>query len=806
MTMPRGLRRMLEKPGASLTVMITLSLGIGLPAVMFGLIRGALLTSLPYEGGERIVRIERPATGSITAAEFEDWSSRQRSFDVLSAVSMGTATLAIDGRGAEPVAAASLHSSTFALLSVAPAVGRPFGPEDAEQGVAPVALVSDALWRDRLDGASDALGTIVRVNGRPVEIVGIMPEGFGFPLDHDLWMPLALDPLREAGAPLFLVGRLREGVSAAQAAEELTALAAAPAPSGTIAAAGRPPAPVRVVPFTDMLGGRRETSILSSLMLGLGLLVLLVACANVANVLLAGTVARRRELAIRTAMGGSRGRVARQLLGEIGWLAAVGAVGGTAIAAVGTTYIQGVISAAVGAPYWIDVRTDLALVAFVILIASVAAFAAGLAPALHAAAAQPQELLREGARDTSGLTLGRVMRRLVGVEMALSFVLLVGAGLFVRSASNVLELDIPFRPEGVYAARIRLPSESYPTNEARHRFLEQLPEALTSLADVERAVLSTALPGVGASAIARLEIEGTPPRGEDDPVRIRRIAVSPGFFGMFDASLRGRDFDLQDRAGAEPVAIVNTAFERAYLPDGALGRRVLLATGQGDEPWRTVVGVTTDLMAGGLEQESPEAVYIPLGQERADLGSGAEIESPSIVVLARPVGEFASLPPVIREAVAALGPDVPLFDVRELRDAIDAANSGFLWISILFLVAGSIALFLASIGLYGVISFWVTQRTREIGVRMALGGRRRQVIGLVMRQGLSHMALGLLVGLAVAIPAATLVASILFDVSPYDPLVFGTIIVVLGTAASLGCWIPARRATRIDPMEALRAE
>jgi predicted permease len=797
---------MLEKPGASLMVTITLSLGIGLPAVMFGLIRGALLTSLPYEGGERIVRIERPGTGSITAAEFEEWSSRQRSFDVLSAVSMGTATLAIDGRGTEPVAAASLHLSTFALLSVTPAAGRTFGPEDVEQGVARVALVSDAIWRDRLDGAPDALGTIVRVNGRPVEIVGVMPEGFGFPLDHDLWMPLALDPLRESAAPLFLVGRLREGVSTARATEELTALAAEPPAGVATAATGRPPAPVRVVPFTDMLGGRRETSILSSLMLGLGLLVLLVACANVANVLLAGTVARRRELAIRTAMGGSRGRVARQLLGEIGWLAAVGAMGGTAIAFVATTYIQRMISAAPGTPYWIDVRTDLALVAFVIVVASVAAFAAGLAPALRAAGAQPQDLLREGARDTSGLTLGRVMRRLVGAEMALSFVLLVGAGLFVRSAVNVLELDIPFRPESVYAARIRLPAESYPTNEARQRFLEQLPDALTSLADVERAVLSTALPGVGASAVARLEIDGVPPRDEDDPLRTRRIAVSPGFFDMFDASLRGRDFDARDRAGAEPVAIVNTAFERAHLPEGALGRRVLLTTGQGDEQWRTVVGVTTDLMAGGLEQERPEAVYIPLGQERADLGSGAEIESPSIVVLARPVGEFASLPPAIREAMAALGPDVPLFDVRELRDAIDAANSGFLWISVFFLVAGSIALFLASIGLYGVISFWVTQRTREIGVRMALGGRRRQVIGLVMRQGMSHTALGLLVGLAVAIPAATLVASVLFDVSPYDPLVFGSIIAVLGTAAGLGCWVPARRATRIDPMEALRAE
>jgi predicted permease len=498
--------------------------------------------------------------------------------------------------------------------------------------------------------------------------------------------------------------------------------------------------------------------------------------------------------------------VAGQLLGEIGWLAALGAVGGTVIAVAGTGYIQSIISAAPGAPYWIDVRADPVVVAFVILVASVAAFASGLAPALHAAGAQPHDVLREGGRDTSGLTLGRVMRRLVGAEMALSFVLLVGAGLFVRSAVNVSEIDIAFRPEDVYAARIRLPAERYPTEEERHRFLERLPEVLAALPDVEEAALATALPGVGGSALARLEVEGESARADVDAPRVRRIAVSPAFFAMFGASLRGRGLEPQDRADAEAVAVVNSAFEQAYLPEGALGRRVLLSSGRGDDDWRTVVGVTTDLLAGGLEGETTEAVYVPLGQERADLGSSAEIESPTIVILARSAGDFAALPGAIQDAMSELDPDVPLFDVRELRDAIDAANSGFWWMSVLFLTAGSIALFLASIGLYGVIAFWVTQRTREIGVRMAIGGGRRQVIGLVLRQGMAHTALGLLIGLVLALPAATLVGSILFDVSPYDPLVFGSIVAVLTTAACLGCWIPARRATRIDPMEALRSD
>jgi hypothetical protein len=303
--MPHGLRRLAAKPGASVTLMITLSFGIGLPAVMFGPIRGALWTSLPHEGGERIVRIGRAGQGSITGEDFEEWSARQRSFDVLSAVSMTTATLAIGGRGTEPVSAASLHSSVFALLSVTPSQGRSLTAEDAEPGAPAVALVSDALWRERLDAASDALGRTVRVNGRAAEIVGIMPAGFHFPFDHDLWLPLTLDPLRETNDPLFLVGRLREGVSVSAAQTDLSTLAGAPDSGRDAAQIGS--APIEVVPFTDMLGGPRRSAVLASLMLGLALLVLLVACANVANVLLAGTVARRRELAIRTAMGGRAG-------------------------------------------------------------------------------------------------------------------------------------------------------------------------------------------------------------------------------------------------------------------------------------------------------------------------------------------------------------------------------------------------------------------------------------------------------------------------------------------------------------------
>jgi predicted permease len=791
---------MLRKaPGATATVLVALALGIGLPTLMFTLIRGALLPTLPFENGERIVRLSRAGDSPVTAADVELWSTRQRSFDGMAPVSNGSATLAIEGRGAEPLSSGLIDPAVLSLLAVNPLLGRAFTTADAAPDAPPVVLIGYEVWRDRFDSDPAAVGRAVRVNGRVTEIVGVMPEGFGFPFDEQMWSPLRVDPVRDVlgrsteseGSLAFLVGRLREGVSTAEASDELTRLSTEAA-----AEAGVPPESVErvlVVEYTNIFSGEGQRIGISVLMLGAALMVLLVACANVTNVLLARTAVRAREVAIRGAMGASRARIVGQFLSEVALLTTLGAAGGVAIALIGTRAIQNLIQASPGAPFWIHFRVDLPVLAFVLAIAGMAALAAGLGPALQASRSNPHDLLKDGARGASGFHLGKVMRRLVGVEMALSFVLLVAAGLFIRSAVNYDRMEFDFEPEEVYQARVRM-VESYETTDARAAFLIELQEALGAQPEAEAAALGSDMPGIGSAALGALEVDGRPVPPSERP-RARSIVVTPGYFDLFRAPvIGGRDFDESDRVGTLPVAIVNEAFERRHFPGGALDQRIRLdLRAQDPTEWLTIVGVVPDLMAGGVDRETEEAVYIP----------AAQAVPQSIVILVRPTTEFATLPTVVREAITALDQDVPLFDVRRLGDAIDAANAQYRWLSALFLVAGGIALFLAGIGLYGVMAFWVAQRTREIGVRMALGGQRARIVGLVLRQGMVQTGLGLAAGLALAIPVARLLGSALFEVSPYDPIVFGSILIVLLGAAALGCWLPALRATAIDPLEAL---
>jgi predicted permease len=317
-------------------------------------------------------------------------------------------------------------------------------------------------------------------------------------------------------------------------------------------------------------------------------------------------------------------------------------------------------------------------------------------------------------------------------------------------------------------------------------------QSLDALPETDGVAFATDVPGIGSSAVVDLEIEGSAPDTERPSVR--SIAVTPGYFDLFRAPLvAGRDFEVADRYGAPAVAVVNEPFQRRFFPNGAVGRRIRLGGGDSAGEWRTIVGVAPDLMAGGLERQTEETAYLPITQTVPEGGW----------IIARATTEFAALPDPVREAVARLDGDVPLQFARSLRSAIDAANAQFFWLSILFMVAGGIALFLAALGLYGVMAFWVAQRTREIGVRMALGGERRRVVGLVLRQGMIQTAWGLAVGLLLAIPVARAFGSILYDVAWYDPMVFGSILAILAAAAWLGCWVPARRATRIDPLEAL---
>jgi putative ABC transport system permease protein len=496
-------------------------------------------------------------------------------------------------------------------------------------------------------------------------------------------------------------------------------------------------------------------------------------------------------------LSASRLRITAQLLAETSLLAVGGALGGIAIALVGTRQVEAITPP--GMPYWIAYRVDWPVVGFIAIVAVLTTVMAGLMPAIQASRANTHELLKSDARGSSSFHLGRIMRRLVGVEIALSFVLLVLAGLFIRSGANVAATDFAFDPEDVYSADINLPGMGYEDAASRTRFADRLHETLGSLPPVAAVALSTGIPGVGSSGVVRIAAEGVTTVDSDGKGgwEARSIVVTPGYFALFRASVvAGRSFESRDRAGAVPVAIVNERFAKRYFPTGAVDRRIRAVGAQGDSVWLTIVGVTTELMEGGLEGEVPEAIYLPLAQH----------PQTSLTILARPRGGFASLPAPIREALTALDRDVALSGVLPLDEVIASANSQYTWLSILFFVSGAIALFLAALGLYGVMAFWVIQRTREIGVRMAVGGQRRDIVRLVLRQGMTQMSIGLGAGVLLALSAAGLLDFALYGVAPYDPIVFGSVLAVLMLAAWLGCWLPARRATRIDPLKALVAE
>jgi putative ABC transport system permease protein len=796
-----GLRMLSKTPSATAMVLIALSLGIGLSAVMFSLIDGAVLTKLPVERGDRIVRIQRADLSTQTPYDYVTWSSRQRSLAALGAYEMSMATLSIEGSGGEPVRAAAITPSILPLLSVQPMLGRPFTQEDAAPGAPAVILVNHDIWRDRLAADPAVLGRTVRVNGRPAQIIGVMPRGFGFPWNQQVWSPLSVDPARARGDGAFIttaenssvVGRLREGVSPSAAATELTSITTELDRSKRGDAG--PESAVRVRSFTDLFSERGRSAALAGLMLGVAFVVVLVACSNVANVLLARAVARRREIAVRLAIGASRLRITAQLLVETSVLAATGGLGGVLVAVLGTRTIAAAMPQ--GMPYWIQVRVDWPVLGFVAVVAVLSALMAGLAPALQAARANMHEVLKDDARGSSSFRLGRVMRRLIGVEIALSFVLLVLAGLFIRSASNFQATDFAFQPEEVYTGRVRLP-ETAKDDAARVRLSEQIRGTLSALPQVAGVALSTAVPGVGSSETAPVEVEGA--RDPSAAARARSIVATTGFFDLFRASLvAGRDFDTRDRAEGLRVAIVNESFARRHFPAGALealSRRVRTSGPDSDEAWLTIVGVTRDLMEGGVDSRNPETVYLPLMQHPQTV----------FTLVARPRAGFASLPAPVRESLRVLDPDIALFDVQRLEDVIYDANSGYTWFSVLFLISGGIALFLAALGLYGVMAFWVIQRRREIGVRMALGGQRRDIVRLVLRQGLAQTVLGLVAGVLLAVPSAGLLRSAMFGVAPYDPIVFGAVLGVMIAAAWLGCWMPARRATRVDPLKALASE
>ena len=795
----RGLSR---NRGVTALAVVTLALGIGATTFMFSIVHGALYRGLPFADGDRIMRIwatnrvEGWDRSSVDYLDYLEMKAGQTSFEDLAAGYSGTVNVSTGDRAIR-LDGSFLTANALAVLGVQPALGRGFLPGEDEPGAAPVIILSDQTWRNEFGADPGIVGRGIRVNGESATVVGVMPRGFQFPEVQEAWVPMRRSGAEErnAGTDVMVYGRLRDGVKPEAAQAELSAIA------GRLAAEfpeTNEDLGVNVTSFTDM---GSETKAILLTMLGTVALILLVACTNVANLLLARTATRSREIALRTALGAGRGRLIGQLIAEAGVLAAVGAALGAAGAWVAMGWFREAI-AFTDPPFWFVFAVDGPILLFVILIAAFAAVLSGVIPGLKATGGDVQAILQDDSRGSSSMRLGRLSRGLVVAEIALSLGLLVVAGLMARGILERRNLDLPFPTESVFTARMGLFESEYPDPEARQKLYDDLLRDLQGDPSIRAAALASALPGTGGD-VPRVAVEGVEYAEPRDQPRARTAMVSHGFFETFDAApISGRVIDLRDSRNSLPVAVINASFA-AELFEGQdpLGRQIRLeAVGEEEAPWRTIVGVVPDLAMEGVYNQPGEisrGVYVPL----------AQADTRFVSVAARPAaGGAMALTATVTGAVRRLSPDTPLYWVRTLQETIDQN----LWTVDVFggmmIVFGLIALTMAVAGLYGVTAFSVGRRTHEVGIRMAVGAAARDVLRLVMRQSAVQIALGLALGLALAVGLAKGMQQVLFRVEPLDPLVYLAITMILTTTALLASAIPAIRACRVDPARALRKD
>lgn len=799
-----GVRMLVRRPGLSFSAIVALALGIGLTTTMFSIVYLAV-KGLPFEESERLVALfrNRPAQGAqfmgVSIHDFEDWRRQQQSFEDIAAYYAETVN--VGGTEGQPIRylGAYASASLFDLLRVQPVLGRTFRPEEDHPSTPPVMLLSYRAWQDRFQADPNIIGRTVRANAEVTTIVGVMPELFGFPGQMDAWLPLRIDPLAYSrsggpaleGTQLQAIGRLNDGVSLEQAQAEMSAIADRLAAEYPVSNQG---VGVTAMRQGDLFMGPQAKSLLY-IMLGAVFGVLLIACANVANLLLARTIARSKEVAIRTALGASRAQTMVQLLSETFVLAGAGAAAGLLIAKAGIDFFNAGFTS-VEMPLWFAARLDPVLVAFVVGLTLLSTVLAGTLPALRASRTNVAEVMNDESRGASSVRLGRASRALVIGELAVSCGLLVAAGLMVRTVANVSAFDYGFSTANIFSARLGLFEKDYPTEQAQRRFYDEVLQRLDGRPGLHAVAFTSDLPGRGAQ-MNPVTLDGVAyPTDQDHPLA-RRVVVTPGYFDVIGVRpMRGRDFGRGDGPDAPAVAIVNQRFVERFFPDGdPLGTRIKI--GPDDSPWRTIVGVVPDLHLGGAIgalDPRDEGVYLPLAQNVINFMS----------LVARTEQAPASYAATIQSEVNRIDPALPLYWVRSLTDQY-ALDTWFLRaFGTLFVAFGLAALALATIGLYGVMAFTAGNRTREIGVRMAMGADPRTVRAMILRQGAWQIGTGLVLGVGLAAALSQGLRALLFGVEPWDPAVFGAVVFTLALAGLLASAIPARRATRIDPADALR--
>lgn len=805
-----GLRGLRRSPGFAAVALVTLALGIGATTAIFSVISGVMLAPLPYGEAERVVEVrtawENQPAGKLSPAEYLDFR-RLETFDAFGVYAFGSLNLT---GGGEPlrVRTAFLTPGTFRALRVAPNIGRVFTPEE-DLAEAPVVLLSHGFWEGRFGADADVIGRKITLNDEQVEVIGVMPAEFQLPEDiasgqrAGLFMPLGIDPTTvtnrgshflRAVAHLAAGVKLREGVASVESLAEWMVREFPDAyPSDMRFRA-------TAVPIAEaVIGDIRPALLVLSGAVGF---VLLIVCANLGNLQLARSDTRRRELALRAALGADRSRLVRQLLVESVVLALAGGALGMAIAYLGLELLGAVRPPNI--PRLDHIGIDLRVLGFALAVSAATGLGFGLLPALQVSRADVARSLARGRGQAGDRSTERSRRALVVAEFALAVVLLACAGLFIRSFMSLYDVDPGFRPERVLTARISPPSSRYPGPAAIGGFYSQLVSRLSDQPGVAAAGAVSNLPLATTLGDLNFEREGQPiPEGQVSPAADWQI-VTPGYFAAIGTPLlRGRVIEETDDADAPGVVVINEELAERYFPaTDPLGKRFRLGGGAGPG-WVTVVGIVPNVTHSGLDAEPRPQMYLAHRQFRF-WGSGEPVYSMAVVLRSR--GEPAPLTATLRRAVRSLDPALPVSDVRVMEEVLSASVSQPRLLTYLLSAFAVLALVLAGVGIYGVISYAVGKRTREFGVRMALGARGSELIGLVIRSGLLLVALGALIGVLGALLVGPLVDGLLFRVEAGDPLVLGLVVAFLAAVGLLASYVPAWRAGRVDPMTILRVE
>jgi len=794
-----GARMLLKKPGFTLIAILTLALGIGANTAIFSVVNTVLLRPLSFREPQRLVKIwaantkNASAPSNISYPNFVDWRDQNQSFEGLAA--HFSTDYNLTGAG-EPERLSGVRASAnlLTVLGVSPVLGRGFLPDEDRPGGNAVAMLSYSLWQRRFGGDPQVIGKTMSLDGNSVTIIGVMPADFNYVRGVDIWRPIALNPNQTGRLSLFMeaVGRLKPGVTLNQAMADMK----------TVTSRLEEQYPrtnknwtVRLVPLQEDLVGSIRTTLL--ILLGAVSFVLLIACANVANLLLSRAAARQKEIAIRSALGAGRFRIVRQLLTESALLSLLGGLFGFAIAFGG---IRAITKFGTGIPRLDEISLDLRVLGFTFAVSILTGLIFGLAPALQASRSDLNEALKDSVKGAASGGKHRLRSALVVAEVALALMLLIGAGLLLRSFQRLEQVNLGFNPDNVLTFDLALPRAKYSDQPQQIAFFEQTLNRLKAVSGVEDAAVTSALPLSGQGGQILFYAEGRPARGPEDYTAANYNIVSPSFFRVLGIPLlRGRDLTEQDRAGAPGVVIVSESMARRFWPqEDALGKRLKLGTlPNSQSPWLEVIGIAADVKQNGLESREGEVtMYTSYWQS----------PSPLAAFMVRGRSAVAGLTAAMREAVQAVDKDQPLANLRTLEQIVaeNFAQRRFsLWLLGIF---AGVALLLAAVGIYGVMAYSVTQRTREIGVRMALGAGRREVLRLIVGQGVVLTGAGVVIGLGASFALTRLMQDLLYGVSPTDPLTFAALALLLTFVALAACYIPARRATKVDPMVALRYE